>query len=117
MLTMTVSAIYQLEILDPLLELVSRSDVTAHLAIAVEQLREHFSLERLSVRVEVRRDLRGELEGIGFFHPVNGDLLAHITAFYLDREDCDSVPQAVKDALRSRRQLESALQKLFDHEF
>lgn len=110
---MSVPTVYQLEVLDPLLELVRRSDVTAHLSVAVEQLREHFSIERRAVRVEVRHDPNGELEGIGFFDPVNGDLLAHITAFYLDREDCADVPPVVRDAVRSSRQLEGELQKLF----
>lgn len=110
---MSVPTVYQIEVLDPLLELVRRSDVSVHLEVAVEQLREHFSLERRTVTVEVRRDPKGELEGIGFFDPVTGDLLAHITAFYLDREDCDSVPQEVRDAVRNARHLESELQKLF----
>lgn len=111
--TMAVPIVYQVEILDPLLELVRRSDVTAHLCVAVEQLREHFSLEGKAARVEVRRDRYGELEGIGFFDPNNEDLLAHITAFYLEREDCDAVPAEVREAVRTSRQLQSSLQKLF----
>ena len=110
---MPATVVFQLEIMDPLLELVRRSDVTAHLAIAVEEVREHFSLEKRPVRVEVRHDEQGELEGIGFFDPAHGDLLAHVTPFYLEREGLEQVPPAVLEAVRSQRTLREKLQELF----
>lgn len=90
--------VYQLEVLEPNLGLASVSDVSLNLSSLVEVVRQTATEQRIPVRVESKRDARGELEGLAFFQAQNGDMLARITAYYLHRETVLGVPADVMRA-------------------
>jgi hypothetical protein len=106
-------AVYLVEKLEPNLELIEESDVTLHLALAVQTVLDWFEDAPAAPRVRVSLDRQGLLEGIGFFD-ARGALLARITVYWLDREDASQLDTDVRAALEGELAgLGTRLQRLF----
>lgn len=110
---MHVPAVYLVEKLEPNLELIEESDVTLHLALAVQTVLEWFEGARAAPQVHPSLDRQGLLEGIGFFD-ARGALVARITVYWLEREDATQARAEVRSALEGELAgLGARLQRLF----
>lgn len=92
----TASPSYLVELIHPLTGVSQDVDVCAKLPVAIQRVYQHLKEHAATPRVELSYDVRGHLEGVGFFDSTN-ELISCITVYHLERDtDVATMPDLIR---------------------